>query len=108
MTDTMNPPAEIVDPWAGLGENEEADSRTVDIPRALLETLDYAVTYFMTVDSKTLRRVKCPNEQAAELLVDQIHRFSLARGVSTSTLDRNGNLVVFRFAKSRTNGDSES
>ena len=108
MTDTMNPPADVVDPWAGLGENEEADSRTVDIPRALLDTLDYAVVYFTTVDSKTLRRVKCPDEQAAKVLVDQIHRYSLARGVSTSTLEYTGNVVVFRFAKSRANGSDES
>jgi len=106
MTDTQQNDA--VDPWAGLGENEEADSRTADIPRALLDTLDYAVTWFATVDSKKLRRVKCPSEAEAEKLVDQIHRFSLARGVPTSTLDRDGTTVIFRFQKPRSNGDSDS
>jgi len=108
MTDTIIHQTETPDPWAGLGENEAADSRTVDIPAALLASLDYAVAYFSTVDSKTLRKVTCATDAAAEILVDQIHRFSLARGVSTSTLDRTGNVVIFRFAKSRSNGDSDS
>ena len=97
-----------VNPWAGLGESEGIDSRTADIPRALLDALDYAVSYFATVDSKQLRRVTCADAEEAETLVDQIHRYSLANGVSTSTLDRTGNIVVFRFAKSRGNGDSDS
>jgi hypothetical protein len=108
MNDTVNTQTGTVDPWAGLGDSEPADSRTIDIPQALLDALDYAVSYFATVDSKTLRRVTRPTDAEAELLVDQIHRFSLARGVSTSTLERTGNIVVFRFAKSRSNGSDDS
>ncbi len=106
MTDTMNPPIDAVDPWAALGvSTKEIDSRTADIPGDVIDALDYAVRYFTTVDSKKLRYVQCANELEAELLIDQIHRFSLARGVSTSTLERRDTVVVFRFSKPRANGD---
>ena len=59
-------------------------------------------------ENKKQLRIVMPDEASAELLMEQIHQYSLAKGVSLSTLDRTGNVVVFRFAKSRTNGDSDS
>lgn len=99
MTTTINP-------FAGFGDNvREIDTRTVGIPAATLTAMDNAVAHFNVRQNKKQLQIGKDTVEEAELLASQLRGYAAANSIHISTLEVDGTVVTFRFAKVRQPGD---
>lgn len=103
-TTTISP----ADQFAGFGgTTEEVDTRTMNIPAAVLAAMDNAVVHFSNRQNKKQLRTTFSSEGSAELFALQLSRYAAANKLTLSTLEQDGPVVRFRFAKVRMNGEDE-